>query len=68
MQKTFFSVLVVFSSIGLAQQSPNTVVAPDNWKCVDKTTPEGQKYQICSPPAGQQGNPFFVWTRQPKSK
>jgi hypothetical protein len=59
---------VAFSLTAFASEQKPVVALPPGWKCADKTTPDGQKYQICSPPAGQQGNPFFVWTREPKSK
>ena len=60
-----FAILLT-PALVLAQDASSQIVAiPDGWKCVDKVAPSGQKYQICSPPTGGTGTPFFLWSREP---
>ncbi len=64
--KAFIVGISLFPAVGFAQVDVSPVVAiPDGWKCVDKVAPSGQKYQVCSPPTGGTGTPFFLWTREP---
>ncbi len=56
--------LAPFSAIAQVDSTP-VVLIPDGWKCVDKVAPNGQKYQICSPPSGGTGTPFFMWSKDP---
>ena len=63
-----FSLSMACSLAAFASDRKPAVSLPPGWKCVDKATPDGQKYQICSPPSVGTGTPFFVWTREPKSK
>ena len=60
--------LVLFPVMAIAQTASPDVVIPTGWVCVTKPAGEKKTYQVCSPPAGQQGVPFFVWTREPKTK
>jgi hypothetical protein len=60
--------LVSIFSIPAYAQPVNTTVVPTGWKCVDKVTADGQKYQICSPPSPTAGVPFFLWAKDPATQ
>jgi hypothetical protein len=69
MRKILIAMFSICTSVvAMGQEKKSVVSIPTGWTCADKQAPTGKKYQICSPPAGQQGVPFFVWDRAPKVK